>query len=97
MTSGSGSVEASAQDETRAASSEPPVVAGPILSFEGTSKAFFGIDALSDVSFSVTRGHILGLVGENGAGKSTLMNILGGVVPATAGQMLLNGKAFEPG
>ena len=42
------------------------------------------------------RGSIVGLVGENGAGKSTLMNILGGVVPLDAGQMLLDGEVHAP-
>ncbi len=68
----------------------------PILAFEGTSKAFFGIDALRDVTFSVARGHILGLIGENGAGKSTLMNILGGVVQADSGRVLLDGLEHQP-
>ncbi len=68
-----------------------------ILQFQGIDKSFFGVPVLKGIDLDVERGTTVGLVGENGAGKSTLMNILGGVVPATAGQMLLNGKAFEPG
>ena len=68
----------------------------PILVFEGISKAFFGIDALRDVSFSAVRGHILGLIGENGAGKSTLMNILGGVIHADSGRVLFEGQEHRP-
>ncbi|NBP25568.1 MAG: ATP-binding cassette domain-containing protein, partial [Proteobacteria bacterium] len=42
------------------------------LSFHGVSKAFPGVQALSEVSFSVAEGACHALMGENGAGKSTL-------------------------
>jgi simple sugar transport system ATP-binding protein len=48
----------------------------PILSLRGIGKSFFANRVLSDVSFDVAPGEIIGLVGENGAGKSTLMKIL---------------------
>ncbi|NDJ78171.1 MAG: sugar ABC transporter ATP-binding protein [Chloroflexi bacterium] len=67
-----------------------------ILEFQSTSKAFFGVYALQDVTLNVERGHILGLIGENGAGKSTLMNIIGGVIRADGGQVLLNGEPYRP-
>ena len=47
-----------------------------VLRFENVSKSFYGNQVLSNVSFSLDKGKILGLVGENGAGKSTLMKIL---------------------
>lgn len=47
-----------------------------ILSLRGIGKQFYGNQVLSDVSFDVVAGQIVGLVGENGAGKSTLMKIL---------------------
>jgi len=46
------------------------------LRFENVSKSFFGNVVLKNVSFSLEKGKVLGLVGENGAGKSTLMKIL---------------------
>ena len=52
-----------------------------LLEMRGISKAFAGVNALSDVNFSVRQGEIHALVGENGAGKSTLMKVLSGVYP----------------
>jgi ribose transport system ATP-binding protein len=68
-----------------------------ILQFDAVNKNFFQVPVLRDVSFSLERGHILGLVGQNGAGKSTLMNILGGVLTADAGAILLDGKRLALG
>ena len=67
-----------------------------ILQFKDIHKAFFGVPVLKGIDLDIERGTTVGLVGENGAGKSTLMNILGGVVPPTSGQMLLNGEAYLP-
>ncbi len=67
-----------------------------ILQFKDIHKSFFGVPVLKAIDLDIERGTTVGLVGENGAGKSTLMNILGGVVPPTSGQMLLNGEAYRP-
>lgn len=57
------------------------------IGIEGLSKTYAGgKQALSDVTFDVTRGSIFGLLGPNGAGKSTLINILAGLVNKTAGR-----------
>jgi ribose transport system ATP-binding protein len=57
------------------------------------TKTFPGVTALDNVSFSVERGSVHGLVGENGAGKSTLMKILNGVLYADSGEIIVNGQA----
>jgi ABC-type sugar transport system ATPase subunit len=63
-----------------------------LLQAVGISKAFPGVKALDEVSLTVRQGRLNALLGENGAGKSTLMNILAGVFPPDAGQILLEGK-----
>ena len=60
-------------------------------------KAFGPTIALKDVDFQLRRGEIRGLVGENGSGKSTIMSIASGMQPATSGEMLYLGKAWNPG
>jgi branched-chain amino acid transport system ATP-binding protein len=66
----------------------------PVLEVRGLSKTFGAIAAVSDVSFSVGEGEILGLIGPNGSGKSTLFNcILGQLVPS-AGEVRLDGQAI---
>ncbi len=59
---------------------------------EKIRKSFGANDVLQDVDFRLDEGEICALIGENGAGKSTLMNILGGVLPADSGKILLDGQ-----
>ena len=47
-----------------------------LLALEGVSKAFGGVAAVSDVSFTVDRGQVVGFLGPNGAGKSTTMRMI---------------------
>ncbi len=68
-----------------------------ILALEGIGKSFFGVPAVRDVTLSIGRGRLLGLVGQNGAGKSTLMNVIGGVLPPDLGTMHLEGAPYIPG
>lgn len=56
-----------------------------LLKVEGISKSFGGLRAVSNVSFSVQAGQIVGLIGPNGAGKSTVFNLINGVFPPTEG------------
>jgi len=62
------------------------------LEFRNISKVFPGVKALDQVSLSVRRGSIHGLVGENGAGKSTLLKILSGAHPQSEGVILIDGE-----
>jgi len=66
-----------------------------LLEIIGISKAFPGVQALSNVTFSVRRGETHGLVGENGAGKSTLVKILAGVIHADKGRIIVNGTELR--
>jgi general nucleoside transport system ATP-binding protein len=66
--------------------------ANAALTLRGVDKSFGPVHANQDVSLSVTRGTIHGIVGENGAGKSTLMNILYGYYQADRGQIWVNGQ-----
>ena len=55
------------------------------LKISGLTKRFPGVNALSDVSFSVAPGERVALLGHNGAGKSTIMKIILGLLPASEG------------
>jgi branched-chain amino acid transport system permease protein len=72
-----------------------------LLEIENLSRAFGGLKAVSEVSFSIAEGEILGVIGPNGAGKTTLFNVLNGVLAADegsallAGQRMLGRKTFE--
>jgi ribose transport system ATP-binding protein len=70
----------------------PPDGDAPLLEIRRLSKAFPGVQALSDVSLTLGRGEILGLVGENGAGKSTLIKILTGLYRADSGEIRIEGR-----
>ncbi|MDR2181150.1 MAG: sugar ABC transporter ATP-binding protein [Treponema sp.] len=63
-----------------------------ILSIDGVTKAFSGIKVLDQVSFSIRRGEIMGLIGENGAGKSTLIKIISGIYQLNSGRLVLDGR-----
>lgn len=60
------------------------------LAVEGLTKHFDGVRALSDVTLSVARAEILGLIGPNGSGKTTLLNVVTGVYRPTAGRVRLD-------
>ena len=63
-----------------------------LLSAHNISKNFGGLKALSDISFEVSKGEILGLMGANGAGKTTLFSVIAGHVSPSAGRVMFNGR-----
>jgi ABC-2 type transport system ATP-binding protein len=69
-----------------------------MIEITGLSKAFGNVTAVRDLSFSVHQGQVLGLVGPNGAGKTTTLRVMAGIIPPTAGEVLIAGHdiAKEP-
>jgi ABC-2 type transport system ATP-binding protein len=68
----------------------------PILSIKGLRKEYgTGVHALKSVDLDINRGEIFALLGPNGAGKTTLINIVCGIVTATAGEVLVDGKNWQ--
>jgi branched-chain amino acid transport system ATP-binding protein len=65
---------------------------GVALRISEVGMRFGGLWALSEVSFDVMRGSVVGLIGPNGSGKTTLMNVISGVYKPTAGEVTYAGK-----
>lgn len=63
-----------------------------LLRTEAVSKAFGGVQALSEASIEVDEGSIAGLIGPNGSGKTTLFNVITGYERVDAGQVYLGGR-----
>ena len=67
----------------------------PALTVNGLCKAFGGVDAVVDVTFSVDAGELVALIGPNGAGKTTCFNLVNGQLDPDAGSVSLHGERIE--
>ncbi|WP_211250479.1 ABC transporter ATP-binding protein [Simplicispira psychrophila] len=65
------------------------------VSLRGVTKHYGALHAVAGVDLDIARGEIFGLIGHNGAGKSTLFKMMLGLVPATAGDILVGGASVR--
>ena len=70
---------------------------GTVLEVRGLSKSYGAVRALTDVSFELDAGRVLGLIGDNGAGKTTLVKCISGVLAPDEGKILVDGDGIAPG
>ncbi len=63
-----------------------------LLSVQGITKRFGGLQALTRVTFDLPEGQILGLIGPNGAGKTTLFNVINGIYTPEEGRIIFRGE-----
>lgn len=70
-------------------------MADDLVRMEHISKFFGRVQAVNDVSLTVNKNEIVGLLGDNGAGKSTLIKILSGALRATSGEIYIKGQRVD--
>jgi ABC-type branched-subunit amino acid transport system ATPase component/MFS family permease len=96
---GAGSLESGNGDDAGRPARSPAVArraprdgtARRMLEVRGIGKRFGGIQAVTDVSFELLDGEILGVIGPNGAGKTTLFDLISGFLPVDGGRIILDG------
>jgi branched-chain amino acid transport system ATP-binding protein len=78
-------------DVTPAATGAPTAGGSPLLQVDGISLRFGGVQAITDVSFTVNEGELFALIGPNGAGKTSIFNCINGVYRPQEGSIVLDG------
>jgi branched-chain amino acid transport system ATP-binding protein len=66
----------------------------PLLELKASSKSFGGLLVLDELDLSVWEGEIVSVIGPNGAGKTTLFNVITGIYPPDAGEILLEERSI---
>jgi branched-chain amino acid transport system ATP-binding protein len=79
-------------DDTRQDATPPPGAEDAIMTATSVTKAFGGLLAVDDVSFTIPRGRIVSIIGPNGAGKTTFFNMLTGLYKPTSGRIEFDGR-----
>src|SRR5574338_1292767 len=67
-----------------------------ILELQNLKKYYATHKAVDDISFSIPQGSIFGLLGPNGAGKTTLLRMITGIIYPDSGEIIFDGKKFNP-
>jgi zinc transport system ATP-binding protein len=68
---------------------------GPLISVENVSFSFQGLEVLRGISFSISRGDFLALIGPNGSGKTTLIRLILGILKPSSGRVVLMGEEAD--
>jgi branched-chain amino acid transport system ATP-binding protein len=84
--------EVGCMSDAAAGAQSPRAQASPLLSVEGVSVRFAGVNALTDVSFHVSQGELFAVIGPNGAGKTSLFNVLSRAYQPVAGSVTFDGR-----
>jgi branched-chain amino acid transport system ATP-binding protein len=87
----------SATDDAPARAAPSPPSGDGLLVATGITKAFGGLVAVDDVSFTIPRGGIVSIIGPNGAGKTTFFNMLTGLYKPTRGRVTFDGRNITGG
>jgi simple sugar transport system ATP-binding protein len=67
-----------------------------IVQLEHVDKYFGAVHALRDISLTIGKNEIVGLIGDNGAGKSTLIKVMTGVLAPTSGRIFVRDEPIDP-